>query len=104
MEYRVISLSLGGRGNKVFKSGDIVFASQLVEENIPSLIEGGYIEPLVDKVEPKVEPDDTVEPEVEKSEKLDYKDITAKELKVLLGLEDSTMTKKELYAEYLKLD
>lgn len=109
MEYRVKILYLSGRGNKVFKSGDTVTEKNFPEGHVELLVKDGKLEQLGSK---KVVDEKVKEPVIETKKveekptrvHLDYKEITAKELKAELGLEDSKMSKKELYAEYLKLD
>jgi len=46
MDYLVKALSLGGLGNKIFKSGDIVSDVNFPPGNIGNLIEGNFLEPL----------------------------------------------------------
>ena len=105
MEYRVICLAISGKGNKMYKSGEVVNSSRLLEGSIESLINLGKIEKAnkvkIEKVEKIVEIEkiETVEKEL-----IPYKEITAKELKKLLEMEDSNLSKKELYALYEKLD
>lgn len=52
MKYRVIALSVGGRGNKIFSAGDIVTAENFPPGNCPELVEKGFLEPIL---EPKFE-------------------------------------------------
>lgn len=42
-EYEVISLSMGGKNNKIFNSGDIVTAEDFEEGDIPQLIKDGFL-------------------------------------------------------------
>jgi hypothetical protein len=49
MDYKVIALSVGGRGNKIFSSGDIVSEEKFPVGTIDSLVKGGYIEPIGEK-------------------------------------------------------
>lgn len=45
-KYKVIPLAVSGHSNKVFKSGDIVTASDFVEGNVSDLIKQGFLLPL----------------------------------------------------------
>lgn len=51
-KYKVICLSVGGLGNKIFKSGDIVTDDNFPEGNAQELVKGKYIEPIEDKPKP----------------------------------------------------
>lgn len=87
MQYRVIALSVGGRNNKIFKSGDIVKDVNFPEGNISALVKGGFLEPL-NTVKTKVESD--VEP--------------VSELNLKHGMEISEVTKKQIASDLNKLD
>lgn len=52
--YKVIALSVGGKGNKIFNSGDIVTELNFPEGNAVKLVEEGFLE-LIDAPEPTVE-------------------------------------------------
>ena len=61
MQYKVISLSVGGKYNKIFSSGDIVTADSF-EADINELVKQGFVSPLeAEKKSAKVE---VSEPEV----------------------------------------
>lgn len=47
MEFKVIPLALSGKGKRMFKDGDIVTENDFPSGAIPSLIKGGYLEPVV---------------------------------------------------------
>lgn len=47
----VIPLSCSGKGNRVFKNGDIVFENNFPEGSIPSLIAEGWLKPIDDELE-----------------------------------------------------
>ena len=44
MQYRVKALSLSSRGSKIFKSGDIVHATDFKASQIPQLLRDGFLE------------------------------------------------------------
>lgn len=44
--FKVVTLYLGGRGNKKFYSGDVVNEQQLVDGNVQKLIDDGSILPI----------------------------------------------------------
>ena len=46
-KFKVVALSLGGRGNKIFHSGDVVLSAELTQETT-ILIRDGYIVPYED--------------------------------------------------------
>lgn len=53
-KFKVIALSVGGKGNKIFKSGEIVDSSNF--NNAESLVEAGFLQKLEEKKPaPKVE-------------------------------------------------
>jgi len=52
--YKVIALSVGGKGNKIFNSGDTVTELNFPEGNAAKLVEEGFLE-LLDAPEPTVE-------------------------------------------------
>lgn len=49
MKYTVIALSLGGKGNKIFNSGDTVTDANFPEGNAIELVKKGFIK-AVDEV------------------------------------------------------
>lgn len=51
--YKVISASLGGLGNKVFKAGDNVTEKNFSKGNAPKLVEQGFLEEIKGKETPK---------------------------------------------------
>lgn len=55
--YKVIALSVGGKGNKIFNSGDIVTELNFPEGNAAKLVEEGFLEliPSEETPEPTVE-------------------------------------------------
>ena len=66
--YKVIALSVGGKNNKVFKSGDIVDGSKF-SADANDLVEKGFLEPVEDDVvEDDVVEDDVVEDDVVEDE------------------------------------
>lgn len=48
--YVVKALSVGGRGNKIYKNGDVVIAENFPHGNADILIEEGFLEPIPDDV------------------------------------------------------
>lgn len=52
--YKIIALSVGGKGNKIFNSGDIVTELNFPEGNAAKLVDEGFLEPI-DAPEPTVE-------------------------------------------------
>lgn len=57
-KYKVITIAVSGKGNKVYRSGDIVTAD-LLNYDAEQMVKGGYLKPL-DGVEKEVE--QTTEP------------------------------------------
>lgn len=49
MEYKVIALSVGGLGNKIFKAGDVVTERNFPEGNAAELVEKGFLSPIEDR-------------------------------------------------------
>lgn len=43
-EYKVISLAVGGKGSKIFRSGDIVIADNFYEGRAEELVKSGHLE------------------------------------------------------------
>jgi len=50
MKFIVIALSVGGLGNKIYNSGDIVTDGNFPKENIDALVRQGFLKPF-DEVE-----------------------------------------------------
>lgn len=104
MEYKVISLSVGGLGNKVFKSGDIVNEANFESGLAPKLVEQGFLKPL-SSVKVKVVETETIETET--SELKGIEDYTANELKALIkglgGQLPKVLNKTTLYKAYSEL-
>lgn len=53
-KYKVIALSVGGRGNKIFKAGDVVTAADFPDDNADKLVDQGFL--MVIDEEPGVKP------------------------------------------------
>jgi len=89
---KVISYSVGGKGNKVYYSGEIV--SENCFENATELITKGYLQPV--DLEPK---------KVAETTKADkpkaFEDINVKELKAILVDFPKNATKPILYDLYV---
>jgi len=92
MKYTVIALSVGGLGNKIFRSGDIVDESNFPEGNAPELVEQGFLKP---NTEVKAE-------DLEIDGVRTYDDWTVKELRKELRITDPKVNKSELYALWLE--
>jgi hypothetical protein len=95
---KVVSYSVGGKGNKIYFSGAIVSENNF--ENVEELIKKGFLEPL--NAAPKVK-EEVVE-EVEETDvknPLAFKDITIAELKEILVTFPEKAKKPELYDLYL---
>lgn len=95
--YRVKSLSVGGKGNKIFNSGDLVTQANFAAK-VEELEKGGYLEKVEDKV-----PEDA-ETEADKLEAIrasEYKKLSKADVVTTLleaGKEfDDKATKAELY-------
>ena len=54
MKYRVIALSVGGLGNKIFASQDIVSAENFPEGHADLLVAKGFLEVIQDEKAKKV--------------------------------------------------
>jgi len=89
MEYKVIALSVGGLGNKVFSCGDIVTDENFEINTSEKLVAGGFLEPIENK-------------------EITIETYSTKELKSMLdekGVEYSkTATKSELFELLNKVD
>lgn len=46
--FKVISLSVGGSNNKIFKSGDIVTENQFPQGNADKLVKGGFLKEILE--------------------------------------------------------
>ncbi len=55
-KYKVIALSVGGKGNQVFKVGDIVSSENFNDAKV--LVDGGFLEEIMEakKAAPKAAP------------------------------------------------
>lgn len=51
--YKVIVSALSGKGNRIYKDGDIVKDSDFVEGRALELVKGGFLEEIKEKVEDK---------------------------------------------------
>ncbi len=51
--YKVIVSALSGRGNRIYKDGDIVKISDFVDGRALELVKGGFLEEIKEKVEDK---------------------------------------------------
>lgn len=49
-KYKVIALTVGGRGNKIFKSKDIVTEDQFLPGHIDELVKNGFIAPFEEEI------------------------------------------------------
>ena len=52
-QYTVIALSVGGRGNKIFSSGDTVFENNFIPGRAEELVKQGFLKPVEAPAEPK---------------------------------------------------
>lgn len=59
-KYKVIALTVGGRGNKIFKSKDIVTEDQFLPGHIGELVKNGFILPVEEDVAVEVPSETTV--------------------------------------------
>jgi hypothetical protein len=92
---KVVSYSVGGKGNKIYFSGAIVSENNF--ENVEELIKKGFLEPL--KAAPKIK--EVVVEEVDVKTPKAYADITVNELKEILVTFPEKAKKPELYDLYL---
>lgn len=106
--YQVACIAVSGKGNKVFKYGEKVTEDQFPRGNAEALVKSGHLVNLSETVEaPVVEEinvEDSQAPEMnhDEVEKLPYKEITANQMRELLGVDrDKKMSKKDLYEVYL---
>lgn len=53
-KYKVIALSVGGKGNKVYKVGDFVSSENFAD--VSALVKGGFLEEIAEKKEPAKKP------------------------------------------------
>lgn len=130
-DYKVISLSVGGSNNRIYKSGDIVNESNFPPGNIPKLISDKFIKLIPEKAKPQeatvvpksvtkpviqeathktVDPVVAAKPVVEKpveNEITPYTEITAGAIKKILDEKEVDYrvgaSKKELYKIYSDL-
>lgn len=51
--YKVIVSALSGKGNRIYKDGDIVKDSDFVEGRALELVKGNFLEEIKEKVEDK---------------------------------------------------
>lgn len=47
-KYKVIALSVGGLGNKIFNAGDIVLENNFIPGRADELVKQGFLEPITD--------------------------------------------------------
>jgi len=119
--YKVIALSVGGKGNKIYKSGDVVTEKHFPDGNINSLIKGGFLQPCDEESKMNVPVTEPEQPEVNYTEetgneskeefdpgkaKKEFNDISIIELQEYLtekGIEfRADENKKNLYKLYKK--
>lgn len=93
---KVISYSVGGKGNKVYYSGEIV--SENCFENVSELITKGYLQP-VDLEPKKVIEEVAATTEADKPKA--FENINVKELKAILVDFPKNATKPVLYDLYV---
>lgn len=53
--YKVIALSVGGLGNKIYNSKDIVTEANFPEGNAEKLVKSGFLEPIKEEKKSKKE-------------------------------------------------
>lgn len=53
--YKVIALSVGGRGNKIFKSGDEVNEDCFLPGHVEELVSGMFLQPIAEKVDEPIQ-------------------------------------------------
>lgn len=105
-KYKVIALSVGGRGNRIFHSGDEVLESNFPDGNAAELVRGGFLKeigegegetPATDLGEGQ--PDVTVTPIGNIAVKKLKSDLTS----AGIGY-DHAASKEELYELWLKIE
>lgn len=110
MRYKVIALSVGGLGNKVYRFGDEVTEGNFPKDRFAEILKGGFLEPIGGvKASEKVTETKTNEFKLDnvftKTEKKASEDITASEIKTYLdekGVEyNKRASKGDLYSLYL---
>lgn len=107
MVYRVIALSVGGIGNKVFRYGDRVSEANFPKERFQEILKGGFLEAIEEekKIEDKMPLDKGIDESFMTSEKAAYDEITTKEIKEYLDEKGvsykSNASKQELHGIYL---
>lgn len=107
MQYKVKTLSVGGRGNKIFYYGETVSDENFPGSNAKDLVKSGHLEPINKE---SVEIIETVS-SVEEAEEVDlsnlnpevksYEEITVKELREITGNSDPKLRKADLYDMYV---
>lgn len=115
MRYKVKALNVGGKGNKIFKSGDEVSEKNFPPGAVEQLVAQGFLEPIAEVTAPVEEKKDpapaantqvVAPPADEKKPKEKYEDISMKALKEYLtkaGVKFSNFSdKKTLYDLYVK--
>lgn len=79
-KFKVISLSVGGKNNKICKSGDTVLASDFAAP-IGELVAGGYLEPIKQEIETlELELEDPTDKLVEETTTVDEAEETENEM------------------------
>ncbi len=81
-KYKVIPLSMGGLGNKIFNGGDIVTSANFPEGNVPKLIKEGFLK------EHKESADEKKSRLVEEKNAKEAKELEEKEAKRLQDIID----------------
>jgi len=98
-EYKVIALSVGGRFNKIYHSGDVVKSEDFQPGRAEALAAQGFLSPILAAEEEVIVP---IPPAEEVIKVLKISDITAKEIKKQLtdlGIEfDKDSSKEDLFA------
>jgi len=54
-KYTVIPLTLNGKGNRIYRSGDVV-SQEMVDADVKELVKGGYLKEVADPKSVKPEP------------------------------------------------
>jgi polyhydroxyalkanoate synthesis regulator phasin len=74
MEYKVQSLTVNGKGNRIFRHGDVITQNN-VEASVDDLVNNGYIVPMFDEEEDEVLDDLVDSFEIPSIDELTKKDI-----------------------------
>jgi len=109
-EYVVITTSVGGSGNNIYRSGETVTEASFIPGSVPQLVKDGFLRPKEDKpvapvapVKQVETPEPTPDPSPVNTIK-EYGDISANEIKIELDNKGifykEKAQKKELYALY----